>query len=57
MSINDDTLIDALENKSNTSIIKLTSAKIKEHKNNILQSLQLNRETLKLYHKKLKQYR
>jgi len=57
MSINDETLMDALENESNTSIIKLTSKKIKEHKNNILQSLQLDRETLKLYHKKLKHYR
>lgn len=57
MSIDDKTLMDALENESNTSIIKLTSKKIKEHKNNILQSLQLDRETLKLYHKKLKHYR
>ena len=57
MSIDEDTLLDALENDSNSSIIKLTSAKIKAHKNDILQSLQLDRETLKLYHKKLKQYR
>lgn len=57
MSIDEDTLLDALENDSNSSIIKLTSAKIKAHKNDILQSLQLDRETLKLYHKKLKHYR
>ena len=57
MSIDDETLIDALENESNASIIKLTSNKIKQHKNDILQSLQLDRNTLKLYHKKLKHYR
>ena len=57
MSINDGDLIDALENDSNSSIIKLNTKKIQEHKNNILQSLQLDRETLKLYHKKLKYYR
>jgi hypothetical protein len=57
MSINNDNLIDALENDSNSSIIKLNTKKIQEHKNNILQTLQLDRDTLKLYHKKLKQYR
>ena len=31
--------------------------KIKDHKNNILQRLQLDRNTLKDYHKKLKDYR
>tara|TARA_R110002012_G_scaffold278402_2_gene466050 strand:+ start:61 stop:483 length:423 start_codon:yes stop_codon:yes gene_type:complete len=57
MSINDDKLMEALENEGNSSIIKLTSRKIKEHKNDILQSLQLDRDTLKSYHKKLKYYR
>ena len=52
-----DDLLDALENDSNSSIINLTSRKIKEHKNNVLQQIQLPREKLKLYHKKLKDYR
>ncbi len=52
-----DNLLDALENDSNSSIINLTSKKIKEHKNNVLQQIQLPREKLKLYHKKLKDYR
>ena len=57
MSINDEELIDALENDTNSSIIKLNTQKILEHKNNILQTLQLDRDTLKQYHKKLKPYR
>ncbi len=52
-----DNLLDALENDSNSSIINLTSRKIKEHKNNVLQQIQLPREKLKSYHKKLKDYR
>jgi len=52
-----DDLLDALENDSNSSIINLTSRKIKEHKNNVLQQIQLPRNKLKLYHKKLKDYR
>jgi len=52
-----DDLLDALENDSNSSIINLTSRKIKEHKNNVLQQIQLPREKLKSYHKKLKDYR
>ena len=47
-------LLNALENESNASIMNLTSAKIKSMKNNILQKLQLDRETLKSFHKKLK---
>tara|TARA_Y100000816_G_C25901127_1_gene470066 strand:+ start:66 stop:491 length:426 start_codon:yes stop_codon:yes gene_type:complete len=47
----------ALENNENSSIIDLDSSKIKEIKNNILQKLQLNRSTLKSFHKKLKNYR
>jgi hypothetical protein len=52
-----DLLIDALENEENSSIIELNSQKIKTLKNNILQKLQLDRDKLKLYHKKLKKYR
>lgn len=50
-------LLDALENETNASIMKLTNNKIKEIKNHILQKLQLPREKLKEYHKKLKDYR
>ena len=50
-------LFDALENESNSSIINLTTKKIKEHKNTVLQQIQLPRDKLKLYHKKLKNYR
>ena len=50
-------LLDALENESNSSIMNLTSSKIKEHKNNVLQRLQLKRDTLKNFHRKLKAYR
>lgn len=55
--LNVDHLLDALENESNTAIMNLTSRKIKEYKNNILQQLQLPRDQLKDYHKKLKHYR
>jgi len=50
-------LLHALENETNSSIIKLNSSKIKEHKNNILQRLQLERSLLKSFHKKLAEYR
>ena len=50
-------LLHALENETNSSIMNLTSAKIKEHKNNILQKLQLGKSDLKKMHKKLSEYR
>ena len=50
-------LLNALENESNASIINMTTSKIKTIKNNILQRLQLDRTTLKQFHKKLKNYR
>ena len=50
-------LLNALDNESNEKIMSLTKSKIKDHKNNILQRLQLDRNTLKDYHKKLKDYR
>ena len=50
-------LLHSLENESNSSIMNLTTNKIKEHKNNILQKLQLERTKLKLFYKKLKEYR
>jgi len=52
-----DNLLNALENDTNSSIMKLTSAKIKEHKNNILQRLQIKGTNIKCFHKKLKFYR
>jgi hypothetical protein len=52
-----DDLLNALENDTNASIMKLTNNKIKEYKNNILQQIGLSRDDLKKYHKKLKDYR
>ena len=57
MSQSVDNLLNALENEGNASIMKLTTSKIKQIKNTILQQLQLDSKTLKLYHKKLKNYR
>ena len=50
-------LLNALENETNNSIMDLTSGKINEYKNNVLQKLQLERKYLKTMHKKLKLYR
>ena len=50
-------LLEALDNEENGSLLKLDSGKIKDIKNNILQKLQLDREELKSFHKKLKNYR
>ena len=52
-----DDLLNALENDTNASIMKLTNSKIKQYKNNILQQINLDRDQLKLFHKKLKHYR
>ena len=52
-----DDLLNALEKKTTPAIMKLTPSKIKQYKNDILQRLGLDRETLKTYHKKLKNYR
>lgn len=50
-------LLLALENESNSSIMNMTTSKIKTIKNNMLQKLGLSREELKEMHKKLKHYR
>ena len=50
-------LLLALENESNSSIMNLTTSKIKTIKNNMLQRLGLERDELKKIHKKLKGYR
>jgi len=55
--LNIENLLSALDNETNEKIMKLTPNKIKEQKNNILQRLQLDRDTLKSYHTKLKDYR
>ena len=50
-------LLSALDNEHNNSIMKYTSKKLNKIKNDILQQIQLPREILKSYHKKLKEYR
>ena len=50
-------ILDLLEEQTNSSIIKLNSNKIMEHKNNILQQIQMTGPQLKTFHKKLKEYR
>jgi hypothetical protein len=50
-------LVKSLENEGNYSIMNLNSAIIMNHKNNILQKLNLERNELKKFHKKLKKYR
>ena len=57
MSIDENELLDALENETNSSIVNLTNRKIKEHKNTILQQIFSKKEDLKKYHKVLKDYR
>ena len=53
-----DTTIDEIINElDDKQLLHLTSGKIKELKNNILQKLYLSREELLSYHKKLKDYR
>ena len=55
MSVED--ILHQLNNDTDSNIINLTSRKIKDIKNNMLQKLQLPREDLKALHKKLKDYR
>jgi hypothetical protein len=52
-----DKLIKAINNDSNKVIMDLTSSKIKQNKNDMLQKLNLPRNQLALLHKKLKNYR
>ena len=47
----------AIHNENNVTIMEQTSSKIKKEKNDILQRLQLSRDTLKEYHNQLKHYR
>jgi len=59
MSINssENILQKALDNENNSSIMNLSSKKIKAIKNDYLQKLLLPRDKLKEYHLKLKEYR
>tara|TARA_B100001059_G_scaffold55010_3_gene49616 strand:+ start:1457 stop:1897 length:441 start_codon:yes stop_codon:yes gene_type:complete len=50
-------LMEAVENDGNSSILELTNAKVKQYKNNALQQLNLPRDKLIEYNKKLKEYR
>lgn len=52
-----DEIENALEKETNKGILDLTSSKIKQEKNDILQRVQLSREQLKNYHTTLKRYR
>jgi len=52
-----DEIENALDKETNKGILDLTSSKIKQEKNDILQRLQLSREQLKNYHTTLKRYR
>ena len=54
--MNIELLEQALENEDNYNIAKTTSQEIKNKKNDILQKLQLNKDNIKLYHKKLRDY-
>ena len=59
--INNEKLInkiqDSFDDERNEDLSELTFSKIKNIKNDVLQKLQLDKETLKDYHKKLKNYR
>ena len=55
--LNEEYLIKSLDNENNSGIENLSTRKIKAIKNDYLQQLQLSREKLKEYHKKLKEYR
>ena len=55
--LNVEGLINALNDEENTSILELNTSKIKTIKNDLLQSIGLERDELKKFHKKLKDYR
>ena len=55
--LNEEYLIKSLDNENNSGIENLSTRKIKAIKNDYLQQLQLSRDELKDYHKKLKEYR
>jgi len=55
--INEDTLMKALENETNASIMKTSHSEIKKKKNDILQTLQLKGASLKKMHATLIGYK
>ena len=55
--MNDESLLKALDNEENTSIMKLNSQKVLEEKTNMLNELDLDEETFKRFINKLKNYR
>lgn len=56
-SLKVDKLVKAIDNPNNENFMDLTSSKIKQLKNDMLQKLNLPRGELALLHKKLKDYR
>ena len=52
-----DKLINALDNEDNERFMSLNKQIIQKEKNDILQKLQLERDDLKILHRKLKDYR
>ena len=52
-----DKLLNTLETDKYEDLMELTFSKVKTIKNDILQKLQLSRDEIKTYHKKLKEYR
>ena len=57
MSLDVNTLLRAIDNENNESILKLNSTEIKRQKNDILQKLGVKGQTLVDLHKRLKDYR
>lgn len=57
MTFDVNTLLKAIDNENNESILQLSSSEIKRQKNDILQKLGVKGQTLIELHKKLKEYR
>ena len=57
MGIDIDTLLKALDNEDNEGLLDIDLNKIKQTKNDILQKVGFDRETLKKYNKALKNYK
>ena len=57
MSLDVEELLHALDNENNTGVAGLTASKIKNEKNDVLQKLQLSKEELSDFHRRLADYR
>ena len=55
--LNVDNLLKALDNEEHTNLINTSFQQIAKDKNDILQNLHLQKDKLKDFHKKLRQYR